>query len=380
MHIVGVETFRLSQRCCLVRIETDTGLVGWGEATLESRTPTVAAAVAELAELLIGEDPGAIERLWQRLRKSGFYRGGPVLGSAVAGIDQALWDIKGKHLGVPVNHLLGGPTRDRVRLYAPVHGSDPAALRDQARARLAAGYTAVKTAPAATLGYLDTPAVYRGLLEGWRELREEIGDDVDLAFDFHGRFSTAASRAIMPAMAELSPLFIEEPQPPELQRDIGLICRSTSIPIATGERLYDRWEAADVLGEGVAVLQPDVSHAYGISEVMRIAATADVHGVHLAPHCATGPVSFAACLQVDLAIDNVLIQECQLDIHDPRAQWWSELVVGEPFRFEGGWVRAPHAPGLGIEIDEDRVRAAARCPDEGRSPVWSLPDGSYAEW
>lgn len=380
MHITTVKTFRVSQRFCLVRIGTDAGHVGWGEATLESRSATVETAIAELSDILIGEEPRAIEKLWQRLRKGGFYRGGPVLGSAVAGIDQALWDIKGKALGVPVYELLGGPTRERVRIYTTVPSGDTATMTAQAEMLLDAGYTALKTAPDLTLGYLDTPAVYDELLGRWSELRDLVGPGIDLAFDFHGRVSPPAARILLEGMREIAPLFVEETQPPELQRGIGRICASTSIPIATGERLYDRWEVSDVIDQGIAVIQPDLSHAYGISEVMRIAALADLHGVHLAPHCATGPIAFAACLQVDLAINNFLIQECHLRLHDPDSHPWSRFVKGTPFPLENGYVPAPTAPGLGIVIDEDAVRDAARHPAHENSPILALPDGSYAEW
>ena len=352
MRVTTVETFRVSQRFCLVRLGTDTGLVGWGEATLESRSATVETAIAELSEIVVGQDPRAIERLWQRLRKGGFYRGGPVLGSAVAGIDQALWDLKGKALGAPVHELLGGPTRDRVRVYTGVPSADAAAMATEARALVTAGYTALKTAPDLTLGYLDTPAVYEELLDRWGALRDLVGPRVDLAFDFHGRVSLPASRILLEGMSRIAPLFVEEPQPSELQREIGRICASTPLPIATGERLYDRWEVGDVIGQGIAVIQPDLSHAYGISEVMRIAALADLHGVHLAPHCATGPVAFAACLQVDLAIQNFLIQECHLRLHDPGSHPWWRFVVGTPFLFDSGYVWAPRGLGLGVVAGE----------------------------
>lgn len=380
MRITSVETFRVSQRFMLCKIDTDTGLAGWGEPILESRAPTVEAAVAELGELLVGKDPRAVERHWQVLRKGAFYRGGPVLGSAVAGLDQALWDLKGKALGAPVHELLGGPTRDRVRIYAPAHGGDTETVLANARALVDAGYTAVKTAPEKTLGYLDTPDVLDELVERWTALRAEIGRGVDFALDLHGRFSAPASRRVLPRLEPLDPLFVEEPLPPELQRDLARVAASTSIPIATGERLYDRWEVGDVVDQGIAVLQPDVSHAYGISEVVRIAALADLHGVHLAPHCATGPLAFAACLQVDLAVQNVLIQECHLSLHAPGRHPAMRFVVGTPFDYADGYVAAPTTPGLGVEVDEDAVRAAAADPQGGGSPVWSLPDGSYAEW
>ena len=383
MRITRVETFRVSQRFLLVRLETDDGLVGWGEATLESRAITVAAAIAELAEILVGADPRRIELLGQRLRKGGFYRGGPVLGSAVAGIDCALWDLKGKSLGVPVHELLGGPTRDRVRVYTSVPDGPTDEMVARAQQLAAAGYTALKMAPEAPLRYLEAPGVLDRIVEKWSAVRNAVGREVDLAFDFHGRLSLAGSRRLLGRMRAIDPLFVEEPQPPELQREIGQVCSSTTIPIATGERLYDRWEVSDVIGEGIAVLQPDLAHAHGISEVMRIAALAEVHGVHLAPHCATGPLAFAACLQLDLAIPNFVIQESPLMVHDPGRHPWWWFIASTPFRFENGYVTAPESPGLGVEVDEDAVRAAAA--DAGassaeNSPILSGSDGGFAEW
>ncbi len=380
MRITSVEAFRLSARLCLVRVGTDGGHTGWGEATLESRTGAVAATVVELAELLVGQDPRRIEWHHQRLRKGGFYRGGPVLGSAVAGLDQALWDLKGKALGAPVHELLGGPARDKVRVYTSAHGHTTEKMLTRARELVDAGYTMVKTAPEAVLGYLDVPSVLDRLVAHWEALRQEVGRDVDIALDLHGRFSAPAARRLLARLGGVDPLFVEEPLPPELQRDLGAVCALTTVPIATGERLYDRWEVSDVVDQGIAVLQPDLSHAHGISEVVRIAALADVHGIPLAPHCATGPLALAACLQVDLAVPNVLVQECPMEVHRPGAHPWSRLLVGFPFVFEDGYLLPPTGPGLGVEVDEDAVRAAARTPEGGNSPIWAGLDGSYAEW
>lgn len=383
MRITAVESFRISQRFLLVRIEADNGLTGWGEATLESRAATVAAAIGELSAILLGTDPRRIELLWQRMYKGGFYRGGPVLGSAVAGIDQALWDLKGKALGAPVHELLGGPTRDRVRVYTSVADGPLEVMVDHARGLVAEGYTALKTAPPAPLRYLESPAVIDGMVDKWSAVGAAIGTEVDMAVDLHGRFSIAGSRQLLNRMEAIEPLFVEEPQPPELQREIARVCSSTTIPIATGERLYDRWEVGDVIDAGIAVLQPDLAHAHGISEVVRIAALADLHGVHVAPHCATGPVAFAACLQVALVIPNFLIQESPLDVHAPGRHPWWRFIATTPFHFEEGHVRAPTSPGLGIEVDEDLVRAAAddlRDAAGDNSPILTAADGGFAEW
>ncbi|MGN6206561.1 galactonate dehydratase [Humibacter sp.] len=383
MRISSVETFRVSQRFLLVKIGADNGLSGWGEATLESRAATVATAIGELSTILLGADPRRIELLWQRMYKGAFYRGGPVLGSAVAGIDQALWDLKGKSLGVPVHELLGGPTRDRVRVYTSVPDGEADAMIARAQELVTAGYTALKTAPPAPLRHLESPGVIDGILEKWSGTREAVGAGVDLAFDLHGRFSIPGARRLLDRLEPIQPLFVEEPQPPELQREIARICASTTIPIATGERLYDRWEVSDVVGSGIAVLQPDLAHANGISEVVRIAALADLYGVHIAPHCATGPLAFAACLQVALVIPNFLIQESPLDVHEPGRHPWWRFIAATPFRFDDGHIEAPSAPGLGVAVDEDLVREAV---DERRdlsaenSPILTAADGGFAEW
>jgi galactonate dehydratase len=253
----------------------------------------------------------------------------------------------------------------------------------QARELAAVGYTALKMAPEAPLRYLESPAVLDRIVEKWAAVRDAVGTAVDLAFDLHGRFSLAGSRRLLARLEALDPLFVEEPQPPELQRDIARVCASTTIPIATGERLYDRFEVSDVIAAGVAVLQPDVAHAHGISEVFRIAALAELHGVHLAPHCATGPLAYAACLQIDFAVPNVLIQESPLAVHDPGAHPWWRFIAATPFRYAQGYVEAPPLPGLGVTVDEDAVRAAAAdAGDAGaeNSPILSGADGGFAEW
>jgi len=381
MKVTSVETFRVSQRLMFCKVSTDEGVAGWGEPILESRAGAVEAAVHELATLLVGEDPGPVERHWQRLVKGGFYRGGPVLGSAVAGLDQALWDIKGKVLGVPVHELLGGPTRDRLRLYAPANGHTDAELADRAKALIEAGYTAVKTAPEKTLDFVDSRRTVHGLVDRWTRLRDAVGDDAGFAIDFHGRVSAPMSRILLPLLEPLMPLFVEEPLPPEHQDELHRITSATTVPIATGERLYDRWEADRVLSSGIAVLQPDVSHAFGISEVMRIAALAGLRHVHLAPHCATGPLALASCAQIGFAVQNVLIQESHLALHTPGTHPMMRFVASpDSFAFADGHLLRPTRPGLGVEIDEEAVRAAAADPKYDVSPVWSHPDGGYAEW
>ncbi|MCD0446548.1 galactonate dehydratase [Glycomyces sp. A-F 0318] len=379
--ITRIETFLVSPRWLFVRIETADGHVGWGEPIVEGRAEAVASVVATLAERLLGADAGRIEDHWQVMTKGGFYRGGPVLSSAVAGIDQALWDLKGKALGVPVYELLGGPVRDRARVYTWVGGDTVEELAEHALRAKELGFTAVKCNGATQLEHIESPAATHRIVDQFAELREAVGEDMDFAIDFHGRFSTAMSRRVLPLLEPLLPLFVEEPVVPEFSRDLARITAATSIPIATGERLYSRWDFRDVLAAGIAVAQPDLSHAGGISEVRRIAAMAEAHDVVMAPHCPLGPIALAASLQVDFATPNFLIQEQSLGIHyNVGNDLLDYLVDPTVFTFTDGYVQRPTAPGLGVEVDEAAVRKAAADPHRWRNDVWRRRDGAFAEW
>ncbi|SOD97684.1 galactonate dehydratase [Blastococcus haudaquaticus] len=382
MRIRQIETFLVPPRWLFVKVSTDEGVSGWGEATLEGRSATVQAAVQELADLLVGRDPLRIEDHWQVMTRSGFYRGGPVLASAVAGLDQALWDIAGRTYGAPVHQLLGGPVRDRVRVYSWIGGDEPAEVADRAAAQRAAGFTAVKLNASGRMGLLDTSAAIDHTLGLAAAAREAMGPDGDFALDFHGRFTTPMARRVVAELEPLRPLFVEEPVLPEYAGDrLRDVVGATTIPIATGERLYSRTEFLPVLRAGIAVAQPDVSHAGGISECRRIAALAETFDVLLAPHCPIGPIALAACLQVDFATPNVLIQEQSLGIHyNTTSDLLDYLVDPTVFTFDQGWCARPTGPGLGIEIDEAAVRRAAETGHAWRGPVWRHPDGSFAEW
>lgn len=381
MKITALETFLVAPRWLFLRISTDEGVVGWGEPTLEGRADTVRAAVGELADHLIGEDPLRIEHHWQVLTKGGFYRGGPVLSSAVAGIDQALWDIAGKVHGAPVHRLLGGPVRDRVRMYAWIGGDQPTEVAEQARAQVEAGFSAVKMNGSGALRPIDNPARTAEVIGRLAAVREVLGDECDVVIDFHGRMSTAMSRRLLPLLEPLHPLFVEEPALPEFSRDLRSLVDCTSVPLAVGERLYSRWDFRDVLRTGIAVAQPDVSHAGGISEARRIAALAEAHDVAVAPHCPLGPIALAASLQLAFAVPNFLIQEQSLGIHyNAHNDLLDYLVDPAPFRFVNGHAAPPTGPGLGIDIDEAAVRRADEVGHRWRNPVWRREDGSFAEW
>ncbi|MEV5551385.1 galactonate dehydratase [Streptomyces sp. NPDC052309] len=381
MKITRVETFAVPPRWLFCRIETDDGVVGWGEPVVEGRAATVRTAVHELAEYLVGQDPMRIEDHWQVMTKGTFYRGGPILSSAVAGIDQALWDIAGKTLGVPVHVLLGGPVRDRVRAYSWVGGDEPGEIAEAVQAQVDAGFTAVKMNAGGRTGKMATAAEVHAVVERARTAREVLGPDRDFAIDFHGRFTTPNARRVLPELAPLHPLFVEEPVLPEYAHRLHELVGASSVPIATGERLFSRTDALPALQAGIAVLQPDLSHAGGISEVRRMASLAETFDVLLAPHCPLGPISLASSLQVAFSTPNFLIQEQSIGIHyNAGAEVLDYLVDPAVFRFDQGHINRPLGPGLGIEVDEQAVRRANDSVPDWRGPLWRHADGSFAEW
>lgn len=381
MRITRIETFLVPPRWLFVRIETDTGIVGWGEASLEGRSETVRAAVVQLSEHLIGQDPSRIEDHWQVMTKGSFYRGGAVLASAVSGLDQALWDIQGKHLGVPVHVLLGGPVRESIRVYCWVGGDEPNEVADAIAEQVEAGFTAVKMNASGRMSPLATIQEIDGVVARVAAAREVLGDTRDVAVDFHGRFTVANVRRVLPLLEPLRPFFLEEPTLPEGSHLLRDVTSATSIPIATGERLYSRQEFLPVLQSGIAVAQPDTSHAGGISEMRRIASLAEIFDVQIAPHCPLGPLALAASLQIGFATPNHLIQEQSIGIHyNQGAEVLDYVVDREVFRFTDGRVKRLTGPGLGVTIDENAVREADKKGHAWRGPVWRHADGAFAEW
>ena len=396
MKVTNYELFWVDRRWSFLKVETDEGITGWGEPIIEGKGPIVAAAVDELMDHVVGRDPMQIERLWQRMMKGGFYRGGPILNSAVAGIDQALWDIMGKKLGVPVHQLLGGHVRDRVRIYGHIGSAgvdtryaynynslekDVASLQATSQKQLDRGLTALKFVPADGLEHIDTAERLKGIYDRVAAVREYVGDGVDIMLDFHGRFSLAMARRVFPMLEELNLMFIEEPVLPEYGDHFDLVVQSTSTPIATGERLFSRTEFANVLRSGIAVAQPDLSHAGGISECRRIAAAAETYNVNMAPHCPIGPIALASCLQLDFATPNFLIQEQILGLgHGNNGELMKFLVDWTPFEAKDGYIELMTKPGLGIDVDEAAVREAANKGDRWAVPPWEHRDGSLSEW
>lgn len=377
-----MELFAVPPRWLFLRVETERGLVGWGEPVVEGRVRTVRAAVEELADYVVGRSAARIEDLWQTLYRGGFYRGGPVLMSAIAGIDQALWDLKGKALEVPIYELMGGPVKDRQKVYGWIGGDRPGEVAEAAVRRVEAGYGAVKMNATAEMEWIESPARIDAAAARMEAVREAVGPEIGVAVDFHGRVHRGVARRLITALEPYRPLFVEEPVLPENNELLPEIRRASSAPLATGERMFDRWAFKDLFaGGGADVVQPDPSHAGGISEVKKIAAMAEAHDVALAPHCPLGPIAFAAALQLDFTCVNAFIQETSLGIHyNQGADLLEYLTDPDVFAFEDGYVPRPRSPGLGIEVDEATVRRRAEEEVDWTNPVWRSEDGTIVEW
>lgn len=373
MQITSIRPFlmRAAERNWLfVKVETDEGIHGWGEASLELKELTVAQAVRDLEPFLVGQDPTRIEHLWQTLYRSGFWRGGVVLNSALSGIDQALWDVTGKAYGVPVYKLLGGPVRDRIRLYA--HGGC-----DQVPAIREAGFTGVKCGPGVDTTSQRDYEVARGF-RGWvQRMLEAAGPGMDVMIDNHGTSRPQQAIRMLDAVDDLGLLFFEEPCPPDNPDALEpLARRGFRTGLATGERLFTRWGFRTILEkQWVSVIQPDLCHAGGISEVRRIAAMAETYYIQVAPHNPYGPVSTAACLHLCAAIPNFLILE-YVWTNEP---WRTRVQVGEPIRAENGYLRLPEAPGLGIDLDEELISSRPYEPVDVGSYRRYDADGAVAD-
>ncbi|WP_019701210.1 galactonate dehydratase [Paracidovorax oryzae] len=382
MKITRLTTFLVPPRWCFLKIETDEGIDGWGEPVLEGRAQTVAAAVEELADYLVGKDPRNIEDHWTVLYRGGFYRGGGIHMSALAGIDQALWDIKGKALGVPVSELLGGNVRDRIRVYSWIGGDRPAETARQARDAVGRGFTAVKMNGTEEMQFVDTFDKVERCLQNVAAVREAVGPHVGIGVDFHGRVHRPMAKILVKELEPYRLMFIEEPVLSEHDEALKEIARISSTPIALGERLYSRWDFKRVLQEGYAdIVQPDPSHAGGITETRKIASMAEAYDVALALHCPLGPIALAANLQIDAVCYNAFIQEQSLGIHYNQDNDLMDYVSNpQVFAYQDGMVAIPGGPGLGIEVNEDYVRERARQGHRWRNPVWRHRDGSLAEW
>jgi len=373
VRIVTVEVMHVRPRWSWVKVTTDEGIVGYGEANLEGHSRTVAMAVHELEGELLGKDPRRIEHLWQAMYRHAFYRGGPILVSAISGVEQALWDILGRSLGVPVSQLLGGTVRDRIRVYCHIGGGTPQDAAKQATEAREAGFTIVKIGLSGPARILETPEFVDRELERLEAVRNALGTGVDLAIDFHGRVGPNQAMVLAKEIerSRIRPIFIEEPCLPENVDALVQVARSTTIPIATGERLFTKWGFREVLEKrAAAIVQPDLAHCGGIFEGRKIAAMAETYFAAFAPHNPLGPINLAASLNLVATVPNFLAQE---QVH------LGQGYLKEPFQVVDGYIPVPTGPGLGVAVDEEQL-TELQYPGDWQTPVWDHEDGSVADW
>ncbi|KAF2009101.1 D-galactonate dehydratase [Aaosphaeria arxii CBS 175.79] len=378
--ISSMEYFRVPPRWLFIKITDDTGAVGWGEASLEGHTQAVEGCLDAWFERYKGLEADDIENIWQLSWRGGFYRGGPVFMSALAGIDIALWDLKARKLGVPIHQLLGGKVRNKIRVYAWIGGDRPDDVVAQAQSRKEQGFNTIKMNGTADTAWLDSPSVVEEVVQRLKAVKEQ---GLDAAVDFHGRVHKPMAKRLAKALEPHAPLFIEEPLLSEHVGSIEQLSRLTTIPIALGERLYSRWDARPFLENGsVDVLQPDICHVGGISELRRIAAMCEVYDVGIAPHCPLGPIALAANVQVDATTPNFAIQEMGIGMHyNSTGQDISSYIKNpEIWKVQNGHIDVASGPGLGIEIDEVQVRQLSENSVPWPVPEFRGPCGELREW
>lgn len=382
MKITALKTYLVPPRWLFLKIETDEGIHGWGEPVLEGRAATLATLIDDLSDLVIGRDPRSINDIWQMLYRNGCYRGGPVLMSAISGIDTALWDILGKYHNVPTHALLGGAQRDRIKTYIWIGGDRPSNLIADAKDAISRGFRAVKMNICDELGMLDDYRKVDGIIQRLFDLREAVGPSLDLAFDFHGRVHTPVAHLLLREIAPLRPLFVEDPVTPQNIEALTELQRASAIPLSVGERMHGRGEFKALFEKRAArIINPDPAHVGGITETLKIGAMAEAYDVALAPHCPLGPIALAACLQVDALCHNAILQEQSLGIHYNKGNDLLDYLKPESrFAYADGYLEIPQKPGLGIDVDEDKVKHMSEIGHRWRAPVWRHEDGSIAEW
>ncbi|RDC65508.1 galactonate dehydratase [Adhaeribacter pallidiroseus] len=370
VKITRLETFLIKPRWIFLRIHTDAGVVGLGEPLLEGRALTIQTAIKEVEPYLIGKDPRQVVHHWQAIYRHAFYRGGPILTSALSGIDHALWDIKGKLLNVPVYELLGGPTRDRVRVYGRASNAE------DMKKRVAEGYKTIKTGVAKEnqipARIVENPKFIQYAADNFASLRQAGGKDMDIGIDFHGAISPQTAKVLIKELEPFQPMFVEEPCQAQNVDTMAEIAHGTHIPIATGERIFTKWGFREILEKKAAsILQPDLCHAGGITEGRLIAGMAEAYYVPIAPHNPMGPISLAVGLQLAASIPNFLVQE-QVSL--------GEGYLKKPFKLEkDGNVLVPTGPGLGVELDEDQIKE--KMGHDWKNPESYDPrDGSVVDW
>jgi galactonate dehydratase len=333
-------------------------------------------------EYLTGKDPMNIEDHWNVMYRGGFYRGGPILMSAIAGIDQALWDIKGKFFNAPVHQLIGGKCRDSIKVYSWIGGDRPSDVVLAAKTMVQKGFAAVKMNATEELQYVDSFEKIDQAVQRIAAVREAVGNSIGIGIDFHGRVHKPMAKILAKELESFHPMFIEEPALPENNEVLREIANHVSIAIATGERMYSRWQFKNILKDGyVDIIQPDLSHAGGITECKKIFSMAEAFDVAVAPHCPLGPIALAACLQVDATCHNAFIQEQSLGIHYNQGTDLLDYIKNKNvLTYKNGLVKIPEGPGLGIEIDEEHVMKMKVEGHNWHNPLWRHGDGTVAEW
>lgn len=381
LKISDIKVYKVKPRWIFVKVLTDEGVAGWGEMISGTKTETVVAGAYEMGKKLLGRNPFEIERLWQEMHRS-FFRGGPINGTIISGLEMALWDIKGKALNLPVYELLGGAARDRIRVYSWIGGDRPSDVAEQAQERVDKGFTAIKMNATSELHYIDSYNKVQAVVDRVASIRDQVGDQLEIGIDFHGRVHRPMAKVLAHALEPYHPMFLEEVVLPENWESFDDIAHEVSVPLATGERLYTRWDFKNLFRQGaVDIVQPDVALCGGILETRKIAAMAEAFDMGVAPHAPYGPVSLAATLQVDACTPNVFIQEQSLGIHYNQGFDLLDFVKNkEIFQYKDSYVQLPKGPGLGIDMDEDKIKEVAQEGLVWSNPAWKNYDGTIAEW
>lgn len=383
MKVFGVTLSRGSDRpYVFVKLETNQGIVGWGEGTLEGKAGAVMACVNDFRDFVIGADPMQVEHIWQSMYVHSFYRAGPVMGSAISGIDQALWDIRGKALGMPVYKLLGGPFDSRgVRGYYHTSARTREDLLRLRETAVEQGVSCFKTGPAGYFEWVETHSRIQRAVQQIATLREGLGPDIDIAVDFHAKTSPTVAASIIKELEPFNLLFVEEPCPPENVKAMARIARRSTVPLATGERLVAAYGVRELIELGVVdILQTDINHVGGISALWKVGAMAEAAGISMAPHACEGPIGGIATLHVDAAMPNFLVQEvCGGVTLSAQDKIWQEWLGFPAMRMVNGRFPLPDKPGLGFELTE---AALEKYPFAGSRPMARVfhADGSVAEW
>ena len=357
-----------------VKLHTDEGICGVGEPSCTGKEHALVGALRDLEHFLIGANPFEIERLWNYMYRTVIWRGGPVLSAALSGVEHALWDIKAQALGVPVWELLGGRVRDRIKVYAWIHGHEPEHCAQDALRRLEEGFRGIKFTPFEGTGLGYSTAHGRRAEARVRAVRDAVGEEVDLAVDGHGVLNPVNAVEMARRIEPYGILFYEEPVLPENIDALAEVRRATNIPIATGERLFTRYPFKDLLVRGaVDVIQADVGNAGGIFEVYKIAAMAEAFYASVAPHNPWSPLTTAISLHLDAVVQNFLIQEIPTAAAPPDRV---RLLTEEIERPEDGYLEIPTGPGWGVALDEEFIGAHLWDPSAPRQPWIPLgPDG-----